>query len=334
MEKKIERNYNFAKAEQDVIDFWNENDIFKKAVAKNDVNTKNYVFYDGPPTANGKPHIGHVLTRVVKDVIPRYKTMQGYHVERKAGWDTHGLPVELEVEKQIHTNGKADIEAFGVEPFIQKCRESVWTYKDLWEKMSERVGFWCDFEHPYITYTNDYIESVWWGLKELDKKGLIYKGFRVSPYCPRCSTALSSHEVAQGYKTVKTESVFVRFKCLDEDNTYFAVWTTTPWTLISNVALCVNEKFDYSKVKVDGEFYYIATELAESLFGEDYETVSACKGSELVGREYEPIYSFVKGTFKEKAYYVIADDYVSLDAGTGIVNIAPADLCLTQTTIS
>lgn len=324
MQKKIERNYDFAKSEQEVIDFWKQNDIFKKAVAKNDVNTKNYVFYDGPPTANGKPHIGHVLTRVVKDVIPRYKTMQGYHVERKAGWDTHGLPVELEVEKQIHTNGKADIEAFGVEPFIQKCRESVWTYKDLWEKMSERVGYWCDFEHPYITYTNNYIESVWWGLKELDKKGLIYKGFRVSPYCPRCSTALSSHEVAQGYKNVKTESVFVRFKCKDEENTYFAVWTTTPWTLPSNVALCVNEKFDYAKVKVDDAYYYIATELIGDLFGEDYEIVESCKGSDLVGKEYEPIYTFVVGTFTEKAFYVIADDYVSLDAGTGIVHIAPA----------
>lgn len=323
MQNKIERNYDFAKSEQDVIDFWNENQIFKKAVAKNDVNTKSYVFYDGPPTANGKPHIGHVLTRVVKDVIPRYKTMKGYHVERKAGWDTHGLPVELEVEKQIHTSGKADIEAFGVEPFIKKCRESVWTYKDLWEKMSERVGYWCDFEHPYITYTNDYIESVWWGLKELDKKNLIYKGFRVSPYCPRCSTALSSHEVAQGYKNIKTESVFVRFKCKDEENTYFAVWTTTPWTLISNVALCVNESFEYSKVKVDGEYYYIATELAGDLF-EDYETVSSCKGADLKGKEYEPIYSYLLGTFKEKAYYVISDNYVSLDAGTGIVHIAPA----------
>ena len=323
MDKKIERNYDFAKSENDVIEFWRENEIFKKAVAKNDVD-KSFVFYDGPPTANGKPHIGHVLTRVIKDVIPRYKTMQGYHVERQAGWDTHGLPVELEVEKQIHTNGKADIEAYGVEPFIQKCRESVWTYKDLWERMSERVGYWCDFEHPYITYTNDYIESVWWGLKELDKKGLIYKGFRVSPYCPRCSTALSSHEVAQGYKNIKTESIFVRFKAKDEENTYFAVWTTTPWTLISNVALCVNEEFEYSKVKVDGDYYYIATELAESLFGEDYETVSKCKGADLKGKEYEPMYSYLLGTFREKAYYVVADSYVSLDAGTGIVHIAPA----------
>lgn len=324
MQNKIDRNYDFAKSEQEVIDFWNEKEIFKKAVAKNDVTTKSYVFYDGPPTANGKPHIGHVLSRVVKDVIPRYKTMQGYHVERKAGWDTHGLPVELEVEKQIHTNGKADIEAFGVEPFIKKCRESVWTYKGLWEKMSERVGYWCDLEHPYITYTNDYIESVWWGLKELDKKDLIYKGFRVSPYCPRCSTALSSHEVAQGYKNIKTESVYVRFKCKDEENTYFAVWTTTPWTLISNVALCVNESFDYAKVKVDGEYYYIAYELISELFGDEVEIVSKCKGADLVGKEYEPMYDYVVGTFKEKAYYVVADNYVSIDSGTGIVHIAPA----------
>ncbi len=324
MDKKIERNYDFAKEEQKVIDFWNENEIFKKAVEKNDVNTKNYVFYDGPPTANGKPHIGHVLTRVVKDVIPRYKTMQGYHVERKAGWDTHGLPVELEVEKQIHTNGKADIEAYGVEPFIQKCRESVWTYKDLWERMSERVGYWCDFEHPYITYTNDYIESVWWGLKQLDNKGLIYKGYRVSPYCPRCSTALSSHEVAQGYKDIKTSSIFFRLKVKGEDNTYFAVWTTTPWTVISNVALCVNKEFDYSKVLVDGDYYYIATELCESLFGEEYETVSKCKGADLLGMEYEPAFTYLADSFKEKAYYVVEDNYVSLDAGTGIVHISPA----------
>ena len=324
MDKKIERNYDFAKEEQKVIDFWNENEIFKKAVRKNDAETRSYVFYDGPPTANGKPHIGHVLTRVVKDVIPRYKTMQGYHVERKAGWDTHGLPVELEVEKQIHTNGKADIEAYGVEPFIQKCRESVWTYKDLWEKMSERVGYWCDFEHPYITYTNDYIESVWWGLKQLDDKGLIYKGYRVSPYCPRCSTALSSHEVAQGYKDIKTASIFFRVKVIGEDDTYFAVWTTTPWTVISNVALCVNKDFDYSKVKVDSEYYYIATELCESLFGEEYETVSKCKGADLLGKEYEPAFTYLADSFKEKAYYVVEDNYVSLDAGTGIVHISPA----------
>lgn len=324
MDKKIERNYDFAKEEQKVIDFWNENEIFKKAVAKNDVNTKNYVFYDGPPTANGKPHIGHVLTRVVKDVIPRYKTMQGYHVERKAGWDTHGLPVELEVEKQIHTNGKADIEAYGVEPFIQKCRESVWTYKDLWEKMSERVGYWCDFEHPYITYTNDYIESVWWGLKQLDNKGLIYKGYRVSPYCPRCSTALSSHEVAQGYKDIKTSSIFFRLKVKGEENTYFAVWTTTPWTVISNVALCVNKEYEYSKVLADGDYYYIATELCESLFGEEYETVEKFKGSELLGKEYEPAFTYLADSFKEKAYYVVEDNYVTLDAGTGIVHISPA----------
>lgn len=323
MEKKIESKYDFARSEQDVIDFWKENDIFKKAVEKNDVKNS-FVFYDGPPTANGKPHIGHVLTRVVKDVIPRYKTMQGYHVERKAGWDTHGLPVELEVEKQIHTNGKADIEAYGVEPFIQKCRESVWTYKDLWEKMSERVGYWCDFEHPYITYTNNYIESVWWGLKELDKKNLIYKGYRVSPYCPRCSTALSSHEVAQGYKNIKTDSIFFRTKVIGEDNTYFAVWTTTPWTVISNIALCVNKAYDYSKVKYDGDYYYIATELASTLFGEDVEIVETMKGADLLGKEYEPVYDYLVDTFKQKAYYVVEDDYVSLDAGTGIVHISPA----------
>lgn len=322
MLNKIDRTYNFLECEKNVVDFWNENKIFEKTLSKKDV-SKSYVFYDGPPTANGKPHIGHVLTRVVKDVIPRYKTMKGFHVERKAGWDTHGLPVELEVEKQIHTNGKADIEAYGVKKFIDKCRESVWTYKELWEEMSERIGFWCDFENPYITYNNSYIESVWWGFKKLDEKELIYKGFRVSPYCPRCATALSSHEVAQGYKDIKTDSIFVKFACKDEPNTYFAVWTTTPWTLFSNVALCVNADFDYLKIKVGGEYFYIAAELAGELFDE-YETVEKLKGTDLVNKEYIPLFDFAVGTFPEKAFYVTADEYVSLDAGTGIVHIAPA----------
>lgn len=323
MIEQVNKNYDFKKSEKDVVEFWKKHNVFRKTVERNPIEKENFVFYDGPPTANGKPHIGHVLTRVIKDVIPRYKTMKGYHVERKAGWDTHGLPVELEVEKQINSSGKEDVEKFGIDNFIAECRKNVWIYKDLWEKMSERIGFWCDFDSPYITYDNNYIESVWWAFKELDSKNLLFKGHKVIPYCPRCSTALSSHEVAQGYEDIDTRSVFVKFTSIDEDNTYFIAWTTTPWTLLSNVALCVNPEASYSKIQVGDEFYYLAEECIKNLF-EDYIVVDTFKGAELEGKEYAPLFPYAKETFKEKAYYIANDGYVTLESGSGIVHIAPA----------
>lgn len=320
MYKKVSSDMNFCEREKDILEFWKENDVFKKSVEKNK-GAKSFSFYDGPPTANGKPHIGHILTRVMKDIIPRYKTMKGYYVLRKAGWDTHGLPVELEVEKSLGINGKQEIEKYGIEPFIKKCKESVWKYKGEWERMSERVGYWVDMEHPYITYDDNYIESVWWSLKQIADKGLLYEGHKIVPYCPRCGTALSSHEVAQGYKNVKEKSIFVKFKIKNEKNAYFLAWTTTPWTLPSNVALCMNPNEYYVRIKVGEEEVVLAEALVPTLF-EEYQIIDKKLGSEYESTEYEPLYACHNG--KEKAYYIVNDTYVTLTDGSGIVHIAPA----------
>ena len=323
MYKKVDTTLNFLDREKEVLQFWKENKIFEQNVAENEGN-REFTFYDGPPTANGKPHIGHILTRVIKDIIPRYHVMKGDHCLRKAGWDTHGLPVELEVEKLLGIDGKQEIEKYGIEPFIKKCKESVWKYKGEWEKMSDRVGYWADMENPYVTYDDNYIESVWWAIKTIAEKGLLYKGHKIVPYCPRCGTALSSHEVAQGYKDVKDVSVFVRFKIKDRENAYFLAWTTTPWTLPSNVALCMNPKEDYVEIIAeDGATYILAEALAPKLF-ENYQTVSVKKGKEYEYAEYIPLFDYAQGTFKEKAYYVVCDNYVTLTDGSGIVHIAPA----------
>lgn len=323
MYKKVDTKLDFLAREKEVAEFWTENEIFEKSIEQTE-GGKEFCFYDGPPTANGKPHIGHVLTRVMKDIIPRYKTMKGMHVLRKAGWDTHGLPVELEIEKKLGLDGKQDIEKYGIEPFIGECKQSVWKYSNEWKQMSERLGYWVDMETPYVTYHDDYIESVWWSLKEIHKKGLLYKGHKIVPYCPRCGTALASHEVAQGYKDVKEKSVYAKFKVKGEDNLYFLAWTTTPWTLPSNVALCMNANEDYVEIKAqDGARYILAKALVSKLF-EDYEILSEKKGSDYERVEYEPLFDCAKGTFKQKAYYVTNDDYVTLTDGTGIVHIAPA----------
>jgi len=319
--RQVDKTLNFKDREIEVLKFWKDNQIFKKTVEKSSGKPP-YTFYDGPPTANGKPHIGHILTRCIKDLIPRYKTMQGYDVLRKAGWDTHGLPVELEVEKLLGLDGKQQIEQFGVEPFIAECKKSVWKYKADWEKMSERVGFWVDMEHPYITYDNDYIESVWWSIKQIADKGLLYKGHKVVPYCPRCGTALSSHEVAQGYKDVEEESIFVKFKARDEADTYFLVWTTTPWTLPSNVALCVNPDEMYVKVEYQGQKLILAAALVEAVLGEGARTVERFAGRDLEHREYEPLFDF--GEADKKAFYVTVSGFVTMSDGSGIVHIAPA----------
>ncbi len=334
MYQKVSTDMKFVEREKDVLKFWKENRIFEKSI-ENRAGKPVFTFYDGPPTANGKPHIGHILTRVIKDIIPRYWTMKGYQVSRKAGWDTHGLPVELEVEKLLGINGKPQIEAYGVEPFIQKCKESVWKYKKEWEEMSDRVGFWADMEDPYITYENSYIESEWWALKTMWEKGMLYKGHKIVPYCPRCGTSLSSHEVAQGYQDVKDTSIFVRFKVKGEADTYLAAWTTTPWTLPSNVALCVNPKEEYVLIAVGKDLdgtekevrYYMAGTLVPSLFGEDYRIISRHVGESLVGLEYEPLLPYAEKSVAKsgkKAFYVTADSYVTLSDGTGIVHIAPA----------
>ncbi len=321
MYKKVSTDLDFGKRELQVLDFWEKNNIFKKSMDKNK-GAEDFTFYDGPPTANGKPHIGHILTRCIKDLFPRYKTMQGYNVLRIAGWDTHGLPVELEVEKELGLDGKEQIEEYGIEPFIQKCKESVWRYKGDWEKMSERVGFWADMEHPYITYENYYIESVWWSLKQIFEKGLLYKGHKIVPYCPRCGTALSSHEVAQGYKDVKETSIFVKFKVKGED-AYFLAWTTTPWTLPSNVALCVNPDEVYVKAESkDGDVYYCAHALYATLLGEDAHIIEKYTGKELEFKEYEPLFNFVQPD--KKSWYITCGNYVTLTDGSGIVHIAPA----------
>ncbi len=326
MYKKVSTDMNFVSREKEILEFWKENDLFKKSQAQGEGKPE-FTFYDGPPTANGKPHIGHILTRCIKDLFPRYKSMDGYNVLRKAGWDTHGLPVELEVEKLLGLDGKEQIEEYGVEPFIKKCKESVWKYKTEWEQMSDRVGFWADMEDPYITYEDKYIESEWWALRQIYDKGLLYKGYKVVPYCPRCGTALSSHEVAQGYKDLKERSATVRFRCTDEENTSYLAWTTTPWTLASNVCLCVNGSVDYVKAKKGDEFFIMAEELVPAVLGEDAEIVSRMKGSELVGREYEPLFACtVKACEgqREKGFRIVADDYVTTTDGTGIVHNAPA----------
>ena len=333
MYDKVDAGMNFVDREKTVEKFWKENKIFEKSMESRKQGPT-YTFYDGPPTANGKPHIGHVLTRVIKDMIPRYRTMKGFYVPRKAGWDTHGLPVELEVEKLLHLNGKDQIEAYGMEPFIDKCKESVWKYKGMWEDFSGTVGFWADMEHPYVTYDDNFIESEWWALNQIWQKGLLYKGFKIVPYCPRCGTPLSSAEVSQGYKTVKERSAIVRFKAVGED-AYFLAWTTTPWTLPSNVALCMNPKDTYLKVKAaDGYTYYLAEALADKVLaplaseGEKaYEILERFTGKDLERREYEPLYSCAKEAAdrqNKKGFYVTCDDYVTMTDGTGIVHIAPA----------
>ena len=320
MYKKVPTDLKFVEREREVEKFWRDNHIFEKSIEdRKDAPT--YMFYDGPPTANGKPHIGHALTRVIKDMIPRYRTMKGYKVPRKAGWDTHGLPVEIEVEKELGINGKEQIEKYGVAPFIEKCKESVWKYKSMWEQFSNVIGFWADMDDPYVTYHNSYIESEWWALKQIWDKGLLYKGFKVVPYCPRCGTPLSSHEVAQGYKDVKERSAIVRFKKKDED-VYFLAWTTTPWTLPSNVALCVNPDEEYSKVKQGDYTYILASALVETVLKDDYTVLKNYKGKELEGIEYEPLWGGLN--VKGKAWYVVCDNYVTLTDGTGIVHIAPA----------
>ncbi|MGI5849266.1 MAG: isoleucine--tRNA ligase [Christensenellales bacterium] len=318
--KQVNKDLNFKDRELAVLDFWKQNRIFEKTTEKNKGKAP-YTFYDGPPTANGKPHIGHILTRCIKDLIPRYKTMQGFDVLRKAGWDTHGLPVELEVEKLLGLDGKDQIEQYGVEPFIAECKKSVWTYKGEWERMSDRVGFWADMQDPYITYENKYIESVWWSLKVIHEKGLLYKGHKIVPFCPRCGTALSSHEVAQGYKDVKETSIFVKFKAKDDPDTYFMAWTTTPWTLPSNVALCVNPQEVYAKVRHNGENIIIAKSLIETVL-DDGKIIEEYTGKDLEFKEYEPLYDF--GEADKKAWYITADEFVTLSDGSGIVHIAPA----------
>ena len=350
--EKVSSDMNFVDREKQVEKFWKDNDIFQKSI-DNRKKGETYTFYDGPPTANGKPHIGHVLTRVIKDMIPRYRTMKGYMVPRKAGWDTHGLPVELELEKELGLDGKEQIEEYGLEPFIKKCKESVWKYKGMWEDFSSTVGFWADMDNPYITYDDNFIESEWWALKQIWDKGLLYKGFKIVPYCPRCGTPLSSHEVAQGYKAVKESSAVVRFKCVGED-AYFLAWTTTPWTLPSNVALCVNPEETYVKVKAaDGYTYYMAEALLDKVLGGlavkagqtvngtaveegtevgsgagvDYEVLETYKGKDLEYKEYEPLYQCaadVAAKQHKKGHFVTCDDYVTMSDGTGIVHIAPA----------
>ena len=326
MYKKVPTTLNFVEREKETLKFWKDNQIFEKSVQLRQ-GAPAYTFFDGPPTANGKPHIGHVLTRAMKDIIPRYKTMRGYDVLRKAGWDTHGLPVELEVEKELGLDGKEQIEQYGVIPFIQKCKESVWKYKGEWEVMSDRMGFWADMDNPYITYDNDYIESEWWALKAIYEKGLLYKGHKIVPYCPRCGTALSSHEVAQGYKEVKETSATVRFRVPDEENTYFLAWTTTPWTLPSNVSLCVNPDVTYAYVRVDGkETLIMAKDLIGTVLeGHDTEIIKEVIGRELEYKHYEPLFECTrKAAGGKDAFYVMVDDYVTTTDGTGIVHNAPA----------
>ncbi|MCF0142336.1 MAG: isoleucine--tRNA ligase, partial [Parasporobacterium sp.] len=323
MYSKVPTDLNFVKREKAVEQFWKENKIFEKSIEQKK-GCPTYMFYDGPPTANGKPHIGHVLTRVIKDLIPRFWTMKGYDVPRKAGWDTHGLPVEIEVEKLLGLDGKEQIEQYGLAPFIEKCKESVWKYKGMWEDFSGTVGFWADMDDPYVTYHNDFIESEWWSLKKIWEKGLLYKGYKIVPYCPRCGTPLSSHEVAQGYKDVKERSAIAKFKVSGED-AYFLAWTTTPWTLPSNTALCVNPEDTYVKVKKGSENYYMAEALLEAVLVDEYEIIKRYKGSDLEYKEYHPLFDNVDYSgVHEKCHYVVCDSYVSMDDGTGIVHIAPA----------
>ncbi|MCD8205663.1 MAG: isoleucine--tRNA ligase [Clostridia bacterium] len=331
MFKKVDTTLNFVEREKEIIDFWKKNDIFEDSVSSRE-GGEEFSFYDGPPTANGKPHIGHILTRVMKDIIPRYETMKGKHVLRKAGWDTHGLPVELEVEKSLGIDGKQQIEEYGIEPFIQKCKQSVWKYKSEWEIMSDRVGYWADMENPYVTYDDDYIESEWWALKTMHEKGLLYKGHKIVPYCPRCGTALSSHEVAQGYKLVRENTAVAKFKVKGSEGRYLLAWTTTPWTLPSNVALCMNPDKYYVELKCDGESYILAESLAGNFFDGGTEIVERKLGKEWEGLEYEPLFSDTAEEIKRvtpaevaaKSHFVVTDGYVTMSDGTGIVHIAPA----------
>ena len=320
MHKKVNTDLNFARRELDILKLWEEGRVFEKSI-ENRENGSNFSFFEGPPTANGKPSIGHIITRAVKDIIPRYKTMKGYKVLRKAGWDTHGLPVELEVEKQLKISGKKQIEDFGVGEFNEICKHNVWKYKDEWERMSARVGFWLDYESPYVTYDNNYIESVWWAIKTIWEKGLLYKGHKILPYCPRCGTSLSRHEVAQGYKDIKEQSIIAQFKVVDRDE-HILAWTTTPWTLPSNVALCVNPKENYVRAKKGGKVYILAEALAEKVLGEGFDVMQTVKGSELEGLHYQPLFDFVK--FEVDSHYVVCDGYVTLSDGTGVVHQAPA----------
>ncbi|HBN13338.1 MAG TPA: isoleucine--tRNA ligase [Clostridiales bacterium] len=330
MYKKVDTSLNFVEREKEVIKFWKDNKIFEESMQSRE-GGEEFSFYDGPPTANGKPHIGHILTRVMKDIIPRFRTMKGAHVLRKAGWDTHGLPVELEVEKSLGLDGKQQIEGYGIEPFIKQCKQSVWKYKSEWEKMSDRVGYWVDMDNPYVTYDDKYIESEWWALKQMHEKGLLYKGHKIVPYCPRCGTALSSHEVAQGYKLVKENSAVVRFKVKGSENRYILAWTTTPWTLPSNVALCMNPNEPYVEISSDGANYILAEALVSKFF-EQYEVVDKKLGKEWEGLEYEPLFAETSAEIvrvspaKEvlKAHYVVCDTYVTMGDGTGVVHIAPA----------
>ncbi len=335
MYNKVSTDLSFVEREKEIEKFWSDNDIFRKSM-ENRKEGETYTFYDGPPTANGKPHIGHVLTRVIKDMIPRYRTMKGYYVPRKAGWDTHGLPVELEVEKKLGLDGKEQIEEYGLDPFIKECKESVWQYKGMWEDFSGTVGFWADMDDPYVTYHDDFIESEWWALKQIWDKGLLYKGFKIVPYCPRCGTPLSSHEVAQGYKTLKERTAIVRFKIKGEENAFFLAWTTTPWTLASNIALCVNPDETYIKVKAaDGMVYILAQALADTVLDgiereegtPAYEVLETYKGTDLEYKEYEPLYQCAADEAEKqhkKAFFIYCDDYVTMSDGTGIVHIAPA----------
>ncbi len=328
MYKKVETSLNFVEREKEIIAYWKENGIFEQSVQKNE-GGEEFSFFDGPPTANGKPHVGHILTRAMKDVVPRYQTMKGKHVLRKAGWDTQGLPVELEVEKTLGLNGKKGIEEYGIAPFNEQCRKSVWKYQSEWEKMSDRVGYWVDMENPYVTYHDDYIESEWWALKEIHKKGLLYKGHKIVPYCPRCGTAISSHEVAQGYKTVKETSAVARFRVKGKENTFILAWTTTPWTLPSNVALCMNPAEDYVEIEADGARYILAEALVGKFF-EEFCVIERKTGKEYEGTAYEPLFSYAQGDLQaskndwKRVYEVVCDAYVTLTDGTGVVHIAPA----------
>ncbi len=325
MYRKVDAKLDFVGNEEKILKFWKENNIIDKALSLNKDSGKNFVLHDGPPTANGKPHIGHVLTRAMKDVIPRYKSMKGYYIFRKAGWDTHGLPVEVEVEKELGFNGKKDIENYGIDKFIELCKSSVWKYKSMWEDLTNKIGYWVDMEHPYITYENSYIESVFWALKEMDKKGLIYQGHKVVPYCPRCGTSLSKAELENGdnYKIVKDKSIYVKFKSLQEDNTYFLVWTTTPWTLPSNIAICMNPEEEYTKISCNGENFIMLDKLIPTLFEEGtYKKIYTKKGKEFENQKYQPLFNYAKDV--KKGFIVTVDDYVTTDDGTGIVHIAPA----------
>ncbi|MFN3699497.1 MAG: isoleucine--tRNA ligase, partial [Dictyoglomus sp.] len=322
MFKKLPSLINFPKMEEEILKFWKDNNTFKKSL-ENRKGSPRFTFYEGPPTANGKPHAGHVLPRIYKDLFPRYKTMQGFYVPRKAGWDTHGLPVELEVEKELGINSKQEIEKYGIEEFNKKCKESVFRYEKEWRAFTERIGFWIDMDNPYITLSNDYIESVWWLIKKIWEKGLLYRGYKIVPWCPRCETALSDHEVAQGYKETEDPSIFVKFKLKDQDNVYLLAWTTTPWTLISNVALAVHPEEDYIKIKVENEYYILAEKRLPYIFPEEtYEVIERKKGKELEKNYYEPLFTFLP--VHKDSYYVVLGEFVTLEDGTGIVHIAPA----------